>query len=239
MSRRHIVIASIIATLAACTGCGQADGPAAQPSNPPPTTAVAPRPMTDWLVGNAETPAITYIIPAAAAAIALGTIGMPSGTKSPECDARNASMRLIGDNPFEGALARVATADGKPRYDVQIAVLNRVIDTTALSNAMRGCPELNMSTNRADGTIEQTTLEIPATREVPDVGPVVEIHLIREMGSRAAGSMPTAGVARFVTVGTKTVVEFVNALSMSADVPAADSIALGDHVLAAQVKKLR
>ncbi|MFD3596712.1 hypothetical protein ACFWU5_28690 [Nocardia sp. NPDC058640] len=195
--------------------------------------------MTEFLVTAADSPGITYTQPSAAAAAQLGAIGMASGKDSPECAARNSAIRMITTDLYAGALTRVATADGEPRYDVQIAVLNRVVDTAALAATMRGCTTASaMTVTSRDGSTEQMQWEAPVPQEITGVGPIVAMTLLRELGDKASGSMPTASVVRFVTVGGRTVVEYVSGDLLGFEV-SAQSLALGDRVLTAQVAKLR
>ncbi|WP_330179483.1 hypothetical protein OHB26_23810 [Nocardia sp. NBC_01503] len=111
-----VVGASVIAT-GGCEGSGESAAPV---STVAPTTTTPPKPMTEYLVNAADTPGITYVLPPAADAAALGTVGFGSGKDTPECTARNTAISVINSDPYASALARIETADGKPRYDVQV-----------------------------------------------------------------------------------------------------------------------
>lgn len=121
MSCRRMVFAGLLVGAVVVAGCSNGQEAATATSSAAPTTTVAPRPMTDYLVSNADTPEITYVLPAAVDAVTLGTVGVASGKNTPECAARNAAIPMLAADPLTSALVRVETADGKPRYDVQIA----------------------------------------------------------------------------------------------------------------------
>ncbi|MGX1805319.1 hypothetical protein ACWIGI_06360 [Nocardia sp. NPDC055321] len=221
-------------------GCS-ADQEAATTTTAAPTTTVAPRPMTDYLLSNADTPEITYVLPPTGDAVLLGTVGIASGKDTPACTARNAAIPIVTADPMAAALARVDTADGKPRYDIQFAVLNRVVDVDALATTMRACPSVNVSVRNADGTEQAPAAwETPVVKDIPGVGSVHEMLYIRELGSKTAGSMPAAAVVRFAVVGDRTVVEYISGKlgSYNPEIPA-ESLAFGDRLLAAQVAKLK
>ncbi|WP_327145469.1 hypothetical protein [Nocardia sp. NBC_01327] len=129
---------------------------------------------------------------------------------------------------------------GKPRYDVQIAVLNRVVDADALASTMRACPSVNISVRDRDGSEQVIDWEVPVLKDIAGAGQVREMPYIRELGNKSSGSMPTAAVVRFATVGARTVVEYIsgNLGSFRPEMPA-ESIAFGDRLLATQVAKLQ
>ncbi|MEV6065997.1 hypothetical protein AB0L82_05530 [Nocardia sp. NPDC052001] len=238
---RRIVLAGLAAvSVIAIGGCGKSEEAAAPAPTTAPTTTVPPRPMTDYLVTAGDTPGVTYVLPPATDAMALGMIGFASAQQTPECQARNTAIKVINSDPYASALARVDTADGRPRYDVQIAVVNRAIDTTALADAMHGCAGTGSRMVFMDGAGKSADpgFEIPVTRDIADIGPVVEMPLMRELGSRATGTMPSSGLIKFATVGSRTAIVYITGKFMSAEIPA-DSIAFGDRVLTAQVAKLR
>ncbi|MFI5780647.1 hypothetical protein [Nocardia sp. NPDC051570] len=196
--------------------------------------------MTEYLVSTVETPEITYVLPPAADAVALGTVGVASGRNTPECAARNAAIPIVAADPLAAALARVETADGKPRFDVEIAVLNRAVDVDTLASTMRACPSVNISVRNRDGSEQAIDWEVPVIKDIAGVGSVREMSYIRELGNRSSGSATAAAVARFVTVGNRTVVEYINGnlFSYRPELPT-ESIAFGDRLLAAQVAKLK
>ncbi|MFI9508447.1 hypothetical protein [Nocardia sp. NPDC052566] len=230
----------LLGAAAVAAGCSNSQQAAIATNSTAPTTTVVARPMTDYLVSSADTPEITYVLPPAADAAALGTVGLASSRNTPECAARNAAIPLVSADPMTAALARVETADGKPRYDIQIAVLNRVVDVDALASAMRACPSANVSVRNRDGSEQAVDWEMPVFKDIVGVGSVREMPYIRELGNKSSGSMPTAAVVRFVTVGNRTVVEYISGSlgSFRPEMPA-ESITFADRLLAAQVAKLK
>lgn len=237
--RRVVFVGLLVGAAVVAAGCSSSQEEATATSSAAPTT-VAPRPMTAYLVSNADTPEITYVLPPAADAIALGTVGVASGKDTPECLARNAAIPIVTADPMAAALTRVETADGKPRYDVQIAVLNRVVDADALASTMRACPSVQVSVHNGDGSEQAIDWEVPVVKDIAGVGPVREMPYIRELGNKSTGSMTAAAVVRFVTVGNRTVIEYISGKlgSYDPEIPA-ESIAFGDRLLAAQVAKLK
>ncbi|WP_405164799.1 hypothetical protein OG203_06725 [Nocardia sp. NBC_01499] len=175
----------LVGVAVVAVGCSDRPEETAVTSSAAPTTTVAPRPMSEYLVSNADTPEITYVLPAAADAVTLGTVGVASGRNSPECVARNAAIPIVGADPLAAALARVETADGKPRYDVQIAVLNRVVDIDALASTMRACPALDVSVRNRDGSDQAIDWEVPVVKDIAGVGSVQEMSYIRELGNKS------------------------------------------------------
>ncbi|WP_433665001.1 hypothetical protein ACQPW1_24185 [Nocardia sp. CA-128927] len=240
MSCRRMVFAGLLVGAVAVAGCANRPEAVTAISSAAPTTTVAPRPMTDYLVSNADTPEITYLLPAAADAVTLGTVGVASGKNTPECAARNATIPMVAADPLTSALVRVETADGKPRYDVQIAVLNRVVDVDALASTMRACPAVNISVRNPDGSDQAIDWEVPAVKDIAGVGSVREMSYIRELGNKSAGSALAAAVVRFVAVGKHTVVEFISGnIGSYRPELSTESIALADRLLSAQVAKLK
>ncbi|MFR9751092.1 hypothetical protein ACL02S_08650 [Nocardia sp. 004] len=152
--RRMVFTGLLVGAAVVVAGCSGSQEATTAARSAAPTTTVPPRPMTDYLVSNADTPEITYAVLPAATTIPLGTVGVISGKNTPECVARNAAIPIVTADPLESALARVETADGKPRYDVQIAVLNRVVDVDALASTMRVCMSRY---TRATGRSEPST----------------------------------------------------------------------------------
>ncbi|TQM30188.1 hypothetical protein [Nocardia bhagyanarayanae] len=59
---------------------------------------------------------------------------------------------------------------------------------------------------------------------------------IRELGNKSTGSMTAAAVVRFVTLGSRTVIEYISGKLgfYDSEIPAA-SITFGDRLLVAQV----
>ncbi|WP_157762556.1 hypothetical protein [Nocardia yamanashiensis] len=236
MSPRRIFIGGLAALAVAVAGCGAEEKTATTATSTPVTTTPdPPRPLTDYLLGDGEYPGISVSRATVAGAIELARLGKYyTGQDRPECVTRNTVINLVPQGSDSAAMNLVSNKD------IQILMLDHPVDVAALAATMQACPMNTIKVKNGSGGWDVTPLEIPRTVEVAGVGPVIEMDYIRDAGS--AGFMPytKASTVRFVSVGQRTVVEFVSGDLMSSTFPLPEQLlAFADEALAGQVEKVR
>ncbi|MGW4366597.1 hypothetical protein ACWEKT_13220 [Nocardia takedensis] len=240
MSVGRILVASVLVCGVLGAGCASEDRAAGAPSS---SGAPAPtRPVTELLLTAADTPEAAYRTPPPEQAARLGAVAVAVSVtdtdRAPACRARDAAIALIDGDPSAGALVTAAPVEGASGFEVHLAVLNRVIDTSALAVRLSACPSrwTGEAVTVADGSQSERLWEVPTSRQIAGVGAVAEMSAMRRPEGESDAAVPT--VIRFVEVGGRTVVQYISAPAWAAEIPA-EGIAFGDRLLDAQVAKVR
>ncbi|UGT44526.1 hypothetical protein LTV02_14530 [Nocardia yamanashiensis] len=231
---RVLIIAALAAiATAATTGCAHDD-----PAKSPATGRLS---MSDLLLTSEEIPGIVFTLPWGADAARQSAISVRFAGETPQCRTRDSATTLVTDDTSAGTIQQLESADGVPRHDVRLAVLDHTVDPAAMSATIRACPAWSrISTYPFDGTPPVSFGgESPSTADIPGIGPVIELAVVRDGASTPAnGFFPTATLVRFVTVGDRTVVEYLDADRSTLRIPV-ETRAFGDRLLRAQVDKVR